>query len=289
MNAHIRLYRCTDGPRIAVGARCFSVDEDWDLLFNHPALHARLIELATSRATPEVGFPALGELLAPVEGQEVWAAGVTYLRSKSARVEESGRAGGSNFYDRVYEADRPELFFKATAHRVAGSDQEVVIRRDSNWTVPEPELALAINAAGDIFGYTIGNDMSARDIEAANPLYLTQAKVYDRCCGLGPAILVTPDLLPASTEIRMVVDRNGHVVFDNATSLAEMKRTPAELAHFLLRDNGFPAGCFLLTGTGIVPPDEFALEPGDHIHITIDPIGTLTNVVAARVDPGPAA
>ncbi len=219
------------------------------------------------------------DLLPPIENQEVWAAGVTYFRSRTARMTESKSAGGGDFYDRVYAAERPELFFKASAHRVAGHGQRVRIRRDSHWNVPEPELALAVNASGKIIGYTIGNDMSSRDIEGENPLYLPQAKVYAQSCGLGPGILVTDEPLPPSTEIKLEILRHASSAFSGLTALAQLKRDPATLVEYLYRDNEFPSGCFLLTGTGIVPPDSFTLQSKDEIRISIDPIGTLSNTV----------
>jgi 2-dehydro-3-deoxy-D-arabinonate dehydratase len=195
-------------------------------------------------------------------------------------MEESHDAGGGSFYDRVYSAPRPELFFKATPHRVMGPGEAVRIRRDSKWNVPEPELALAVNALGKIFGYTIGNDMSSRDIEGENPLYLPQAKTYDGCCALGPCILLTDEMLPKATKIELKITRGGAAAFEGATSLAELKRSPQELVDYLYRESSFPHGCFLITGTGIVPPATFTLAPGDEIHISIDGIGTLTNAVA---------
>jgi 2-dehydro-3-deoxy-D-arabinonate dehydratase len=194
-------------------------------------------------------------------------------------MEESKSSGGGDFYDRVYEAARPELFFKATASRVRGHGQPVRIRRDSRWNVPEPELALVISSSGTIVGYTIGNDMSSRDIEGENPLYLPQAKVYDGSCGLGPGILVSSAPLPPETGIRLLIRRGGADAFDGSTTLASLKRQPRELVDYLYRDNSFPRGCVLLTGTGVVPPDEFTLASGDEIHITIEPIGTLINTV----------
>jgi len=193
-------------------------------------------------------------------------------------MEESKAAGGESFYDRVYEARRPELFFKATPGRTVGPSGEVGIRSDSTWSVPEPELTLAINSAGRILGYTVGNDMSARDIEGENPLYLPQAKVYDGCCALGPGLLLD-DSLPASTEIRLAIMRSAQMIFEGTTRLSAMKRTPEELASYLFMHNSFPSGCFLLTGTGIVPPNDFTLREGDEVRITIEPIGTLVNRV----------
>jgi 2-dehydro-3-deoxy-D-arabinonate dehydratase len=202
-------------------------------------------------------------LVAPIGNQEVWAAGVTYFRSRDARMEESKSAGGGSFYDRVYHAERPELFFKATPSRVVGHLGKVAIRQDARWSVPEPELTLLISPGGRILGYTIGNDMSARDIEGENPLYLPQAKVYDRCCALGPGILVTSQPLSPATEIHMEIARGGAPAFAGTTTLGSMKRDPASLVQYLYRNNVFPNGSFLLTGTGIVPPDTFTLQNGD--------------------------
>ncbi len=217
--------------------------------------------------------------LAPIQSQEVWAAGVTYLRSKSARVAESKDAGGGTFYDKVYEADRPEIFFKATPHRVAGPGTPVRIRADGKWNVPEPELTLAINSAGKIFGYTIGNDMSSRDIEGENPLYLPQAKVYDRSAALGPCIVITDTLPAATTVIAIEIRRAGAAAFKGETTVGQIKRPLPSLADWLFRENSFPHGAFLMTGTGIVPPDAFTLQSGDEIRITIEPVGTLVNTV----------
>jgi 2-dehydro-3-deoxy-D-arabinonate dehydratase len=217
---------------------------------------------------------------APIGTQEVWAAGVTYLRSRTARMEESKDAGGGTFYDKVYHADRPELFFKGTPHRTAGPGSPVRIRRDSKWNVPEPELTLALNSRGRLFGYTVGNDMSSRDIEGENPLYLPQAKVYDRSTGLGPCLYITDDPLPASTAIAIEIRRDGAAAFTGTTQISQIKRKFTDLAEFLFRDNSFPRGAYLMTGTGIVPPDAFTLRAGDEIRITIEPIGTLVNTVA---------
>jgi 2-dehydro-3-deoxy-D-arabinonate dehydratase len=218
-------------------------------------------------------------LRAPIGNQEVWAAGVTYFRSRDARMDESKSAGGGDFYDRVYTAERPELFFKATASRVVGHHGKVAIRKDASWSVPEPELTLLVSPRGKILGYTIGNDMSSRDIEGENPLYLPQAKVYNRSCSLGPGILVTTDPLPSSTEIGLEILRAGQTVFTGSTTLNSLKRNPATLVEYLYRDNVFPNGCFLLTGTGIVPPDSFTLNQSDEIRISIEGIGTLINFV----------
>ncbi|WZO99713.1 fumarylacetoacetate hydrolase family protein [Isosphaeraceae bacterium EP7] len=218
------------------------------------------------------------ELLAPIDDQEVWGAGVTYERSKIAREEESEKA--ASFYDLVYRAPRPELFFKANARRVIGHDQAIRVRSDSRWSVPEPELALVLSPTMRLVGFTIGNDVSARDIEGENPLYLPQAKVHDACCGLGPVITLAEGM-PAVAEIgiRLEIERAGAIVVQSETSAAKMKRTFDELIGWLSRDNAFPDGAILLTGTGVVPPDEFGLTPGDIIRMSIDGIGTLRNTV----------
>jgi len=251
-------------------------EQDWDRLFNRPDLHAHLV--AEAARLPAVAEPS--DLLAPIGSQEVWAAGVTYFRSRTARMEESKDAGGGSFYDRVYAAERPEIFFKATPQRVAHPGQAMHLRSDSKWMVPEPELTLAINAAGDILGATVGNDLSCRDIEGENPLYLPQAKCFKLCAALGPCLLVAPAPLPPETAIRLEIRRGEAVAFAGETTLAQLKRTPQELAGFLYRDNSFPTGAYLMTGTGIVPGDEFTLQPGDEMRISIDGIGTLVNPAA---------
>ena len=217
-------------------------------------------------------------LLAPVEQQEVWAAGVTYLRSKKARMEESDFSASA--YDRVYEAARPEIFFKAVAEKVVGPGDGVGIRGDARWNVPEPELALVMNARGDIVGCTIGNDMSSRDIEGENLLYLPQAKVYDRSCGLGPWIVLGCDEAEArGWTVSITIDRAGREVFSGRTRIDQIKRSFAELAGYLWRSQSFPHGAVLLTGTGVVPDESFTLAAADRVSITIDGIGTLDNPV----------
>jgi 2-dehydro-3-deoxy-D-arabinonate dehydratase len=253
---------------------------NWDGLVTHGDLHGYLLSIA-EKSRPAKDFSS-AKIEAPVGNQEVWAAGVTYYRSRSARMEESKVAGGGSFYDRVYAAERPELFFKSTASRVVGTCSHVRIRKDSDWNVPEPELTLLANQFGKIIGYTAGNDMSSRDIEGENPLYLPQAKVYDGSCALGPCVLVSPHALPASTSIGLEILRDGNTEFSGATTLAELKREPAQLVEYLYREISFPFGCFLMTGTGIVPPDSFTLASGDEIRITIGQIGTLINKVAPR-------
>jgi 2-dehydro-3-deoxy-D-arabinonate dehydratase len=253
----------------------------WDQLVAHADLHGFLSGIEQhSKPAGELGA---GEIEAPIGSQEVWAAGVTYFRSRNARMEESKEAGGGSFYDRVYSAERPELFFKSVASRVVGPGRAVRIRRDAQWSVPEPELTLVINPSGKIIGYTIGNDMSSRDIEGENPLYLPQAKIYDGSCALGPCVLISPDLLPSSAAIRIEIRREGGIEFAGTTTLAEMKRSPQVLVDYLYRECTFSAGCYLMTGTGIIPPDSFTLHCGDEIRITIDGIGTLANPVDANV------
>jgi 2-dehydro-3-deoxy-D-arabinonate dehydratase len=255
-------------PLAGVGRLC-------DLLFA-----AEAGRLAGERIDASASVLAWGavRLLAPIDAQEVWGAGVTYLRSKEARQQES--EGGGSFYDQVYRADRPELFFKATPGRVVGPAGPVRVRRDSAWSVPEPELALVLAPDLRLVGFTIGNDMSARDIEGRNPLYLPQAKVYDACCALGPVVTLAGAMPPADAiGIRMTIERAGASAFEGTTSTARMARRFEELIGWLGRDNVFPDGVILLTGTGLVPPDEFSLRAGDVIHITIDGIGTLTNPV----------
>ncbi len=252
------------------------------------AAYARLE--AASTAPPVCAWSALEmgtasgyRLLPPLDDQEVWAAGVTYERSARAREDESQQSG---IYDRVYAAARPEIFFKAAASRTVGSGDAVYIRSDARWNVPEPELALLVGPKGTILGYTVGNDVSSRDIEGANPLYLPQAKVYARCCGLGPAIRLRqggPD--PLALAIHLRIEREGAIVFSGDTGTARMKRTPEELVRYLMLDNVFAQGAYLLTGTGIVPGDDFTLEAGDDVTISIDGVGALRN----RVERAPGA
>ena len=247
--------------------------------------------LSALLAAPDVlaaveALPATGEqfsiqdarLLPPIDQQEVWAAGVTYKRSQTARMEESEAA--ASCYDRVYNTPRPEIFFKATPHRVRGHGDALRIREDSAWNVPEPELTLVLSPKLKIVGFTIGNDMSSRDIEGDNPLYLPQAKMYDQCCGLGPWITLTASM-PAKEdiEIDLKITRDGQIVFDQSTRATEMARTFEDLLSWLGRDNSFPAGAFLLTGTGIVPNSDFTLAPRDQVNISISGIGTLSNSI----------
>ena len=219
---------------------------------------------------------AAPSLLCPLDTQEVWACGVTYEMSREARMRESEEP---TIYGRVYDAPRPEIFFKATPHRVVGPGEAVAIRGDSTWNVPEPEMVLVVTPQLEIVGYTVGNDMSSRDIEGRNPLYLPQAKVYDRCCSLGPVVRLARDFDPLSQEVTCVIYRNGQIVFRAETHTSKIHRSLDELVSYLGRCNSFPAGVFVLTGTGIVPPDTFTLAGDDIVEITFEALGTLTNPV----------
>lgn len=226
--------------------------------------------------------PKLVTILAPIDRQEVWAAGVTYKRSQVARMEES--EAGASHYDKVYTAPRPEIFFKATVNRVSGPGQPLRVRADSHWSVPEPELALVVSPTGKLVGFTVGNDMSARDIEGENPLYLPQAKVYNQCCGLGPFVWIPEQPVDRpNTRIHLTIERGGTVVFSGESNLDQMKRGFEELIGWLIKENDLVTGAFLLTGTGVVPPDDFTLEDGDSVSIEITGIGTLTNPIVKAV------
>jgi 2-dehydro-3-deoxy-D-arabinonate dehydratase len=261
------LYVKRDGVFSALGP-----DVSLDRLLRLPLPELRE---SLSRAWPSEAVPG-GPIEAPIQSQEVWAAGVTYQRSREARAEESVDADP---YDRVYTAARPELFFKATPNRVRGPGQKITIRADSTWDVPEPELAVVCNASGEVVGYTIGNDVSSRSIEGENPLYLPQAKVYSGCCSLGPAIAIAWEFDPADKKIALEILREGAVLFQSETSTSAMRRPIAELLDYLYRHQQFESGCILLTGTGIVPPLEFTLQPADEVIIRIEGIGVLQNEV----------
>lgn len=257
-----------------------SADDGWDKFINRDDLYTKLLAEINSCKEITRGWLTNNSILAPIENQEIWAAGVTYLRSMHARVEESKEAGGGTFYDKVYDAERPEIFFKAIAQRTAGHLGLVRIRKDSTWDVPEPELTLFITSAGNIVGYTIGNDMSSRSIEGENPLYLPQAKMYEGCAALGPCIYVPKKPIEPETKIEIFIERDGNLMFNESITINQMKRQHTELVKFLYRECLFPFGCFLMTGTGIVPPNSFTLQRGDAISITIENIGTLINTVA---------
>jgi 2-dehydro-3-deoxy-D-arabinonate dehydratase len=273
----MKLYKTKQGIVIENESGSYSINEDWDTFVNDPNLFQKMKEkikpLSPSLQKPE-------GILAPVGSkQELWACGVTYLKSKIGRQEESKDAGGGDFYGRVYEAERPEVFFKATPHRIVGPNGKVRIRKDSTWDVPEPELTLVVSSSGKIIGYTIGNDMSSRSIEGENPLYLPQAKTYDACAAIGPCIYVTEEPLSSNTTIRLEINRKNKMVFEGSVAITQMKRKPEELVSFVFRECSFPYGCLIMTGTGIVPENDFTLKSGDEIKISIDGIGTLVNEV----------
>lgn len=277
----MKLYKTRSGIVLESDNLFYPVPADnWDELINQDGLYAVLQRITTEVvAVDDHQQWVQAELMAPIGRQEVWASGVTYLRSRDARMEESKKSGGDNFYDRVYDAERPELFFKSTAERVVGPGANVRIRADSSWNVPEPELTLFITSSGKIVGYTCGNDMSSRSIEGENPLYLPQAKSYDGAAALGPCLYVTENSIAPDTQIRLGIIREHQAAFTNSIAISQMKRQHTELVSFLYRECSFPYGCFLMTGTGIVPPDDFTLRSGDEIRISIDGIGTLENVV----------
>jgi 2-dehydro-3-deoxy-D-arabinonate dehydratase len=254
--------------------------EQWDTFINHDAIiNLTLAKLNAHNRISDASVILENELKAPVQSQEIWASGVTYYNSKLGREEESKSSGGSDFYARVYEAERPELFFKATAQRTVGHGGMVRIRKDSTWNVPEPELTLAITSSGKVIGYTIGNDMSSRSIEGENPLYLPQAKTYDGCAALGPCVLLTNDPMPINTKIRLAISREGKNVFDKSIGIDQIKRKLTDIVEYLYRECSFPKGSLLMTGTGIIPPSDFSLRVDDEVLISIDGIGTLVNTV----------
>jgi len=254
---------------------------NWDFFINRSGLFKKIIrEIKKLETDNHLSDFINTDLLAPINSQEIWASGVTYLRSREARMEESKDAGGGDFYARVYEAERPELFFKAPAYRTVGSGDVVRIRKDSKWNVPEPELTLFICSSGTIEGYTIGNDMSSRDIEGENPLYLPQAKSYDASAAIGPCLYVSDSPIHPDSTIRIEIVRSRVIVFSGEISINRMRRKHNELAEYLFRETSFPHGVYLMTGTGIVPPDHFTLNEGDEIRISIDGIGTLVNTVS---------
>lgn len=276
----MKIYKTTKGILIEHEGLFYLTNADWDRFINNDQIYADTLKLIPQLATVSNSAELIKkELLAPIGTQEIWATGVTYMRSKSARMEESKDAGGGDFYDRVYDAERPELFFKSVASRAVGSGQKVRIRKDSNWNVPEPELTLMISSSGKIIGYTIGNDMSSRDIEGQNPLYLPQAKTYDKSAAIGPCIYVSDSPIDENTEIEIEIIRNYKQVFSGNVSINQIRRKLTDIVEFLFRETTFPVGCFLMTGTGIVPPNNFTLHAGDEIKIRIEHIGELVNIV----------
>ena len=277
----MKLYKTKNGIIVESHEGFFETDiQDWDKFVNDDNLLKKISLLVNSGDAVKTNSVIESQILAPVGKQELWACGVTYLRSKVGRQEESKVSGGADFYAKVYEAERPEVFFKATPNRIVGQNGKVRIRKDSTWDVPEPELTLVVTSSGKIIGYTIGNDMSSRSIEGENPLYLPQAKTYDGCAAIGPCIYVTEEPLDTSTMIHLEIKRNQTSVFTDQIAISQMKRTPQELVSFVYRECSFPDGCLIMTGTGIVPGSEFTLQSGDEIQIAIDNIGKLVNVVA---------
>ncbi len=278
----MKIYKTTTGIFIESEGSFYSSEfMSWDLFINQPDLYKSTLA-AVSEKKPLGNKDLLNELVIqpPIQSQEIWAAGVTYTRSRDARMEESKDAGGGSFYDMVYDAVRPELFFKATPYRCVGTGDKVRIRKDSTWNVPEPELTLVINNSGNIVGYTIGNDMSSRSIEGENPLYLPQAKSYDGSAAVGPCIYISDTPIPPETKINMQIIRGAATTYDEEMTISKMKRGHVELVEFLFRECTFPLGCLLMTGTCLVPPNDFTLQSGDVIVIRIDHIGELKNTVA---------
>ena len=281
----MKIFKLTDGILLQHQNVNYLLRHDWDALINRDALYNYLTEIIP-------GLPILPEetatghlndnLLPPIGKQEVWAAGVTYLRSREARMEESADSGAADLYDKVYAAERPELFFKSMPYRVAGHQQKVYIRRDSVWNVPEPEMTLFINSKGSIQAYTIGNDMSSRSIEGENALYLPQAKIFERSAALGPCLYVPAEPIAADAAIKMSIYRNSKEVYKDETSINRMKRSFTELAGYLYRECDFPDGSFLMTGTCLVPPNDFTIQKEDVVSISIDNIGTLINTVGFK-------
>jgi len=277
----VKLYKTTNGIIVESNEGFFQTNiQNWDKFINDDSLLKKISLLLKTGDAVKTNQVTESEILAPVGKQELWACGVTYLRSKVGRQEESKLSGGADFYAKVYEADRPEVFFKANANRIVGHNEKVNIRKDSTWDVPEPELTLVVTSSGKIIGYTIGNDMSSRSIEGENPLYLPQAKTYDGCAAVGPCIYVTDEPLDTKTMIHLEIKRKNNTVFTDHIAISQMKRTLEELVSFVYRECSFPDGCLIMTGTGIVPGSEFTLQSGDKIQIAIDNIGTLINVVA---------
>lgn len=277
----MKIYNTSDHIIVEYQNQCFlPKNQDWDSFINHNHLFQKIVgELPEYQLIGDSTVLDNKHILAPIASQEIWASGVTYMRSKHARMEESKESGGATFYDKVYEAERPELFFKSTPSRTVGTGQKVRIRKDSTWDVPEPELTLFINSEAQIVGYTIGNDMSSRSIEGENPLYLPQAKMYDCGAALGPCILVTEKPISPETLISIQISRENLEVFFGSIAINQMKRKHTELVEFLFREQTFSKGVFLMTGTGIVPGNDFTLQSGDVISITIEGIGTLINEV----------
>ena len=278
----MRIYNTSSGIIINHNNQYFLTEEkSWDRFVNRSNLF-KVISRELQQLQPNEDLQTLtnSAVLTPIGSQEVWASGVTYFRSREARIEESKEAKGGDFYARVYDADRPELFFKSPPYRTVGSGGNIRIRADSKWNVPEPELTLFICSAGTIEGYTIGNDVSSRDIEGENPLYLPQAKSYNGATALGPCLLVTDGPIDPDTDISIEISRDAEILFKEKISINQMKRKHKDLVAYLFRELDFPHGTYLMTGTGIIPTDDFTLHSGDIVKITISEIGSLINIVA---------
>ncbi|RWY53711.1 fumarylacetoacetate hydrolase family protein [Mucilaginibacter gilvus] len=278
----MKLYRTKKGNLLQKGEDFFAINGDWDALINRDRLESYLGSLSGLSAISEEeknSWLSAENILPPIGQQEVWAAGVTYLKSRDARMEESQSSGGASLYDKVYDAERPELFFKATAARVSGHLGEVYIRKDSTWDVPEPELALFVNNNGNIQGYTIGNDMSSRSIEGENALYLPQAKIYEKSAALGPCLYVSEAPIDKESAIKLKITRDEVEAFSDETTVSRIKRSFTELTGYLYSELDFPNGCFLMTGTCLVPPPTFTLQVGDVVEMSIDSIGTMVNTI----------
>jgi len=281
----MHLYKTSGGIVLKDNGNSFLLQDGWDEVINQHNLYEYLKKMSGSAkmiSDQESDNLIANFLLAPIGSQEIWAAGVTYLKSRDARMEESKDSGGADCYQKVYEAERPELFFKSLPHRVSGHGGKVNIRKDSTWNVPEPELTLYLNSRGSIQGYTIGNDMSSRSIEGENPLYLPQAKMYERSASIGPCLYVPADPVSPETMIRLSIKRGSLTMFEAETPISRMKRSLTELAGYLFREFDFATGCFLMTGTCLVPPNDFTLQENDVVEISIDNIGTLTNTISLK-------
>jgi 2-dehydro-3-deoxy-D-arabinonate dehydratase len=280
----MKLFNTRSGTLLEHNEVFFVMDETWNVLINSDNLEEHL--LSKTKTATQIGRDEQAQwlndnsILPPIGQQEVWAAGVTYLKSRDARMEESQSSGAASLYDKVYDAERPELFFKAIASRVSGHKQQVYIRKDSEWNVPEPELTLFINAKGTIQGYTIGNDMSSRSIEGENALYLPQAKIYQKSAALGPCLYISSSPIGGETAIKMIIKRDNIKVYEDSTTVSRIKRSFNELTTYLFSECDFPDGCFLMTGTCLVPSADFTLQEADIVEISIDNVGTLTNTIA---------
>ena len=274
----MRLFKTVNGIVAEREDLYYLIKDNWDTFINDDNLVLKVSGLISKIVPGDSSL--VKELLPPIGSQqELWACGVTYLQSKIGREEESKVAGGADFYGKVYEAVRPECFFKSNPFRIVGHNGSVRKRQDSTWDVPEPELTLVVSTSGKIVGYTIGNDMSSRSIEGENPLYLPQAKTYDGCASVGPCVFISDIPFNRNNKIYLQITRKGMTVFEGSITINQMKRSLEELVKYVYLECSFPHGCLIMTGTGIVPPGSFTLKSGDEITITIDSIGKLVNTV----------